>query len=336
MKKLAAGLLCAVLAFPALASRQVTDDAGHNVTLPDSVDRIAEGWYAHHSLLMTLGVGDNIVATVNRPDARPWMFHIAPKLHQALIARGPHFTSEALLAQGAQVVFVAKDNGDAAAFRQAGLPVMEMRFTDYPSLQHSLTTTAQVIGSQQALARASEYNQYLQSVIDSVGQKTASLSDNERPRVLHIQSLKPLKVDGSHTLIDTWIHLAGGRNVAQEINGNMQEVSPEKVLAWQPDIIILGPGSGDWKTSPWAGLFASLNAVKNGQVVQNPSGVFPWDRYGTESALQIQWAAKLLHPQRFANVDMVSVTRDFYQRFFDYPLNEKEAERILQALPPQR
>ena len=264
------------------------------------------------------------------------MFHIAPKLHQALIARGPHFTSEALLARRAQVVFVAKDNGDAAAFRQAGLPVIEMRFTDYPSLQHSLTTTAQVIGSRQALARANEYNQYLQSVIDNTEKQTASLSEDERPRVLHIQSLKPLKVDGSHTLIDTWIRLAGGRNVAQEINGNMQEISPEKVLAWQPDIIILGPGSGDLKTSAWAGLFAGLKAVKNGQVVQNPSGVFPWDRYGTESALQIQWAAKLFHPQRFASVDMVNVTRDFYKRFFDYPLTEKEARQILQALPPQQ
>ncbi len=71
MKKLAAGLLCVFLAFLALASRQMTDDTGHNVTLSDSVNRIAEGWYAHQSLLMTLGVGDNIVATVNRPDTRP-------------------------------------------------------------------------------------------------------------------------------------------------------------------------------------------------------------------------------------------------------------------------
>lgn len=39
----------------------------------------------------------------------------------------------------------------------------------------------------------------------------------------------------------------------------MQEVSLKK--AWQPDIIILGPGSGDWQTSAWAGLFASLKAV---------------------------------------------------------------------------
>lgn len=335
MKKIAAGLLSLLLAFPVLADRQVTDDAGHPVILPDRVTQVAEGWFAHHSLLMTLGVGDRIVATVNRPDSRPWMFHIAPRLNQVLISRGPHFTSEALLTRDAQVVFVAQGNGDADAYRQAGLAVMEMHFTDYPSLAHAVETTAAVFDTPQVRARAQAYNRYLQQVIAVTAQRNRGLTDGERPRVLHIQSLKPLKVDGSHTLIDTWIHLAGGRNAAAEISGNMQEISPEKVLAWQPDIIILGAGCGDLQHSAYGKLFAPLRAVKNGKVWQNPAGVFPWDRYGTESALQIQWAAKRLQPQRFNDLDMIAITRDFYQRFFDYSLTGSEAERILQALPPQ-
>ncbi len=35
-------LLCALLAFPALASRLVADDAGNKVTVPDRVTRIAD------------------------------------------------------------------------------------------------------------------------------------------------------------------------------------------------------------------------------------------------------------------------------------------------------
>ena len=154
MNKIAAGLLTLCLAIPALADRQVIDDAGHRVTLPDTVTRVAEGWFAHHSLLMTLGAGGDIVATVNRPDSRPWMFRLDPRLNHALIGRGPHFTSEALLARGAQVVFVAQGDGDADAYRQAGLPVMEMRFSDYPSLARAVETTAEVIATPQARARA--------------------------------------------------------------------------------------------------------------------------------------------------------------------------------------
>lgn len=55
MKTCHTWLLCVWLAFPALATRQVVDDAGHTVTVPTQVQRIADSWFAHHSVLMTLG-----------------------------------------------------------------------------------------------------------------------------------------------------------------------------------------------------------------------------------------------------------------------------------------
>lgn len=334
MKRRQAWLLCAWLAFPALASRQVVDDAGHTVTVPDQVNTIADGWFAHHSVLMTLGAGSKIVATVNHPESQPWMFKIAPTLNQALQVRGTAFNPESLLAKKVDVVFTSAGNDKAESYRQAGLPTLQMAFTDYPSLMKSVTTTAEVLGTDDARARAKAYNQYLQTTIDTVQSKMHGLTAEQRPSVLHIQSLKPLKVDGSQTLIDTWIHLAGGKNAAAEIQGNMKEVSPERVLAWQPDVIILGANSGQIADSPYAALFSELKAVKNGKVLQNPAGVFPWDRYGTESALQIQWAALMLHPTSFPGVDMTKVTQDFYQRFFDYKLSDDEAQRILHAQKP--
>lgn len=327
-------LLCALLAFPALASRLVADDAGNKVTVPDQVTRIADAWFAHHSVLMTLGAGSNIVATVNHPVDRPWMFKINPALNNALQIKGISFNSEALLAHQTDVVFVAKGNPDVAAYHQANLPVLEMAFTDYPSLEHSVSATANVLGTEQAQQRAVAYNRYLEERVAAVLTKTVSLSEQQRPSVLHIPSLNPLKVDGSNTLIDTWITLAGGKNAAQTISGNMKEVSPEQVLAWQPDIIILGQGCGEISQSRYAQLFSGLKAVQEKKVWANPAGVFPWDRYGTESALQIQWAAHQLHPALFADTDMVSITRDFYRRFFDYPLSRDEAARILHGQPP--
>ena len=334
MKRRHAWLLCAWLAFPALASRQVVDDAGHTVTVPDQVNTIADGWFAHHSVLMTLGAGSKIVATVNHPESQPWMFKIAPTLNQALQVRGTAFNPESLLAKKVDVVFTSAGNDKAESYRQAGLPTLQMAFTDYPSLMKSVATTAEVLGTDDARARAKAYNQYLQTTIDTVQSKMRGLTAEQRPSVLHIQSLKPLKVDGSQTLIDTWIHLAGGKNAAAEIQGNMKEVSPERVLAWQPDVIILGANSGQIADSPYAALFSELKAVKNGKVLQNPAGVFPWDRYGTESALQIQWAALMLHPASFPGADMTKVTQDFYQRFFDYTLSDDETQRILHAQKP--
>lgn len=330
-------LTAALLVMPlsaAWAARQVVDDAGTQVTLPDHVTRIADAWYAHHSLLMTLGAGDKIIATVNHPKDRPWMFLIQPSLNKALSVRGTTFNSETLLADKTDVVFAAKGNGDVPAYRQAQLPTVEVQFTDFPSMKQALLTTAAVLGTPQAEKQAERYNHYLDQRIAEIQAKTSPLSNVQRPRVLHIVSLHPLKVDGSDTLIDTWIRLAGGTNVASVVKGNMKEVSPEQVLVWQPDVIIIGEGAGTLQNSDYGQLFQSLKAVQQHRVWQNPSGVFPWDRYGTEAALQIQWAAQKLHPELFPDLNMVAVTQDFYRQFFNYPLTEGQAKRILAALPP--
>lgn len=328
-------LLFSLFVSPWVAAQTVTDDAGHQVTVPASAHRIADGWFAHHSLLMTLGAGDRIVATVNHPKDRPWMFKVQPSLYKALQTPGHEFSSESLVLRHVDVVFVSKNDPAAQSYRQAGIPVLMMNFDDFPSMERSLLTTAAVVGTPQARQRAEAYNHYLNQQIAMISQKTRGLSQQQRPTVLHIQSLKPLKVDGRNTLIDTWIRLAGGRNVAATVDGNMKEITPEQVLAWQPDYIILDASAGTLEQSPFQGIFSQLRAVKQHHVVRNPSGVFPWDRYGTETALQIQWAARLLHPALFRELDMVRQTRDFYQQFFDYPLTDDQAKRILAALPPQ-
>ncbi|RPD99805.1 ABC transporter substrate-binding protein [Candidatus Pantoea deserta] len=318
----------------AASAATLTDDSGQRVALPHPARRIADAWYAHHSLLMTLGAGDLIVATVNHPQSQPWMFTVQPSLNQALQARGKTFSSEALVARQVDAVFVPAQDPDAMSYRQAGLPTLSMQFDDVESMKRSLLTTAAVVGTAEARRRALAYNHYLDAQIATIGAKTALLTDSERPRVLHIQSLHPLKIDGSQTLIDSWIRLAGGRNAAAQVTGNMKEVSPEQVIAWDPDVIIIGAGAGRLEDSSYAALFSVTKAVKQHRVWQNPSGVFPWDRYGTEFALQIQWAAQQLHPQLFAQSDIIAATRDFYQRFYHYPLRVDEAKRILAALPP--
>jgi len=139
-----------LLVVSALASAQtVTDDSGNKIELSQPVLHIADAWFAHHSLLMTLGAGDRIVATVNHPADRPWMFKVQPSLNQALQAHGKTFNSEALVARNVDAIFVPANDPDAESYRLAGIPVLAMNFDDFDSMKRSLTTTAQVVGHRQ-------------------------------------------------------------------------------------------------------------------------------------------------------------------------------------------
>ncbi|MFT3974949.1 MAG: hypothetical protein QM699_16355 [Amaricoccus sp.] len=84
-----------------------------------------------------------------------------------------------------------------------------------------------------------------------------------------------------------------------------------------------------------SGGWEGLAAVRDGKVYRNPKGVFLWDRYSPEFALQLLWAAKLFAPDRFADIDIAAETGRFYQRFFDYTASDGDIARILAALPPE-
>ena len=138
-------------------------------------------------------------------------------------------------------------------------------------------------------------------------------------------------------MIGEWIRLAGGRSVLAG-TGNKAVVSLEEIIKADPEIIIVGSGRSSGKKGIDAikknPAWQSIRAVKNGRLYANPSGTFPWDRYSTEEALQILWAAKLFHPEQFKDLDMVSKTQAFYKKYYNYNLSRTNAERMLAGLPP--
>lgn len=337
-----AGGAAATLALPLWARAQaavparpgpveVRDVLGRVLPLPVPNERIAAGWHAHNAMLLMLGAGPRIIATVNTPAAKPWMYKVAPTLHQALLAPADGFRVEDLLLRRAQLVFLSPGSAVAPVLAKAGMTVVETTFRDFASLRTCVNNTAALLGGT-APERARGYLAHLDAVVDETTRITRPLPAQARPRVLHVIRMEPVfQVDGSQTMIHEWIEAAGGRNAAESIAGNGRTVTMEQVSAWDPDVIIVAANSAGH--TPPAG-YADLRAVRQKRVLVNPEGVFSWDRYGCEIALQVPWAASQLHPALFAKVDLVARTRDFYRRFFDYPLTEADARRIIVGLPP--
>lgn len=291
--------------------------------------RIAELWYAHNAITIMLGAADQVRVTVASPQAQPWMFRVAPALLRARrVANGPA-NAEALLAERVDLAFVSQ-TPEAERLNRLGVPTKQVNFTDLATLRASLRTTAAAIGTPVARSRAQDYEAYLTRSRQRLAAGLRGLSTAQRPRVLHLASLSPLRADGADTLVDTWITLAGGRNAATGLSGNLQAISPEQIARWNPDIIILGGQADNASDRAWA----AMPVFAGRRVVRNPMGVFPWDRYGPEFALQLQWAARLLHPRQFTTLDLAQQTDDFYRRFFGYRLTWGDYNRILHALPP--
>lgn len=232
-----------------------------------------------------------------------------------------------------QVIFDSKDTlRDKAA--EVGIPVVNCLFATFDEMKKSIELSATVFGGN-APKSVNKYNKELTKTVDEVEKKTKDLSDSDRPKVMHGNSVYTLTIDGTGTIIDDWIKVAGGQNaVTESTKGNAQaQFSMEQVLAWNPDVIITGK-AGEAEQILADPNWQSIKAVQDKKVYVNPKGVFGWDRYGVEELLQVQWAAATLHPELFKDLDIEKKVKDFYKTYLDYELTDDDVKLIMAAKQP--
>ena len=338
----AAALVASSVAQPSAAqgTRQVTDAAGRLITLPLHVNRIADPWHANNAMVLMLGGADKIVATTAQAQRQPWLRRLYPRIDQvpaAFNAAGePNI--ETLIGARPDVILMAYDGTLpkwSAAVEAYHVPIVLMPNSSLEGLKTTARITGQVLGEREAKV-AEDYVSYLDGNIRRVRSVTGRLPANERPTVLHTASAGVLTVDGRDSVIDDWITIAGGRNAA-DVVGLGRPVSLEQIAAWDPDVIIIGTAPN--QQSRQAVLddprWREIKAVKTGKVFVNPTGAYLWDRHSAEAALQVLWAAKLLHPELFPDLDIKRETLDFYAKYFHHALTDDEYASIIDATAPR-
>lgn len=315
--------------------KTITDSAGKQVEIPAKIDNIAELWGAHLEVLQTLGVGNKIVTTTFTPQSRPWLFKVIPTLDKAVYSVITNLNIEELVSKKPDIVFIPTADKNVDKLSKMGLPVVQLSFTDFESMKKCFTLTGEILGGD-AVQKAKDYNTYLDSKLNMIKNITSKIPEDQKPKVLHLSNAEPFAADGNSTIINDWINVAGGINVAKDVKGNRQTVSAEQILQWNPDIIIVSENIKSIDKITQDPKLKDVSAVKNGKVFLNPDGAFLWNRYGTEEALQVQWAAKTIQPDKFKNLDMVSETKNFYKKFLNYNLTDDDTQRILKAMPPSK
>ncbi|WP_107965489.1 ABC transporter substrate-binding protein [Campylobacter concisus] len=316
--------------------REVKDISGDIVKVPVNVEKIATLWYANNQIVLMLGGADKIVATTDLIKNNKWFAHIYPRISSIPNGvNGKDLQVEELVKLSPDIV-IAADKKNKEELTKNGFTVLYPSFTNHADMKKSVSIMAEAIGGN-APKIAQKFNEYFDGNLKRVLSKTDKIAASDRPKVLHIADGKNLfKVDGTNTIIDEWIRVAGGQNAVQKA-GNMLEINAEEIPNMNPDVIIIGRAKAPeiLKKIYENPIYADTNAVKNKRVYVNPTGVFSWDRYGAEGALQILWAAKILHPDLFKDINIEAETKKFYKEFLHYDLSDKEVGYILNGLGPE-
>jgi iron complex transport system substrate-binding protein len=336
-----AAVALATLAAAAAAVRGIAlvDQRGAPVRLAGPPDRIVTIPMPAASMIAALDRGPSRLVGMHPNALTAIEGEVLGSIYPALtqvrtdIVRGGQFVPniETLLALRPDLVvqWANQPRDVIGAIERAGLPVYGMRFGSQAELETWIEHFGTLVGARERAQAVVGLHRAIRAEIET---RTAAMPPERRPKVLSFQRFTTgLRPSGAGSYADFTIGLAGGRNAAAALPGTAADVGFEQVLAWDPDVILLGGFDAalpqDLRRDP---RWRALRAVRKGRVYKWPLGGYRWDPPSHEAPLAWLWLHALLHPGAPLR-DLRAQLREFFERVYDYRLTDAEIDHILRV-----
>ena len=299
----------------------ITDHAGREVVIEEEPQRLISCYYITTSLLMALDQDEYLVGVEDNADLRSIYGMSSPAiLELPSIGTAKELDLEACAALSPDLAILpmkVKDSVDA--LEELGITVLLVN----PESQELLIEMIQLVAT---ATNTEEKAEALVGFIEAQEDElTKALADVETPSVYLASNSSFLSTAGNAMYQSDMIRLAGGINVAAEIEDTYwAEIDYEQLLTWDPEYIIL-PSSAKYTTEDVMAdpNLAGCRAIMNGNVYQVPGHVESWDSPVPGSILGAFWLANILHPEVMTDADCTNIMDEYYETFYQFTYSEK-------------
>lgn len=147
------------------------------------------------------------------------------------------------------------------------------------------------------VAQADEMARRLRANLDNISEL---VSTGDKPTVLWIIQIEPLRVAGTDTFINELIELAGGVNAIGPTINKYPPIGAEQIITLAPEVIIDGDyTSGRENTLKYFNRFGNVPAVRNERIYEIQDDTV--SRLGPRIDEAVESIAKCLRPELFEN-----------------------------------
>lgn len=300
----------------------VTDQAGREVTLQAPAGRLVSSYYISTAILIALGCEDDLKGIEMKADTRELYKLAAPQLLDLpAVGSGKGINVEETAALDPDLVILpSRLQESAAVFEELDIPVLIVDPETQEDFEACVALLAEVTGNKE---RGDQLLAYYHDKMEEAGKLTEGL---ERPSVYLASGSGYLRTCTSKMYQNDMIEAAGGRNVSAELqDGYWKEVSPEQVLAWNPEYIFaVNYAEYSLEDIEKDTALAEVQAIKDGKVFTFPSEIEAWDYPTPSSVLGVLWLTYQLHPDVYSKDEFIREAQDFYKTYFDITVTEEQ------------
>lgn len=282
---------------------QITDQADREVTLDGIPETIISLSPSNTEVLFALGLGDKVIGVTN------WCNYPEEALEKTKIGG---FSPTDIDVSIEQIVAMDPDLIVATETHLTEVVPKLEQFVPDAAIIILLTSTEsfnvifeaiELVGEATGtVERAAQLVDDMNERITSVTEKTSTLTEEEKPKVLYIVWADPIFAIGGGTLGNTLIEAAGGINIFSDTDGSPM-TDLETILARNPDVMLgsLNVGTGmdlAYQFVLTDERLAGVNARLNDQVYGINDDLY--GRAGPRLILALEELAARLHPELFS------------------------------------
>ena len=295
------------------ASLTYKDKMGRTVTIRTPVKRAV--LYETYELLPVTGAWDQVAGISRYAWDNDLLMALKPDFLRHIPAVGSALdtNAETLLKLKPDVVLTWVVDPQVVRFlEQKGLPVIAVYPESVPELYDVMRMEGKLFGREKKVETAIAKMEEIFSLIRS---RTAGIPAGRRKKALYLTG-KPTKVNGRIGVTNDLFNMIGLDNAGREINERSAEVSLERIISWNPDLIFVWGSArysaADLMNNP---QWRYIKAIRNRDVHKEPK----WGTWSPRLAPIALWMAATAYPERFRDLDLNKTIDRFYRDVYGIP-----------------
>ena len=213
-------------------------------------------------VLFVLGVGDRLIGVTDCCDYPPE----AKQVHCVGQFGVPNIEELLALAPDLVIITDLKQDAIEAYLRESGIRVVRVKDDNIANMFDTIKTVGREVGRAE---RAERFVADMRSQLDGIAQTYSDVPEEDRPRVFVEVWNDPIMTVGRQSFVDELVSHAGGVNVARAIDLPYPAINPEKVIEWDPEVIVLGYMNSGQAADRLAGRIGwdDIEAVRTGRTI---------------------------------------------------------------------